>query len=226
MYKENIKKYCLYAVCIIVFIALIVGCYYLYNSEEPLDNELITTSDTTTITQSTTTTVRIDESFYVDVKGAIKKPGVYEFNEGDKIIDAINKAGGLLKTANTSNINLAKKLSSEMVVYIFTNKELTTKKNNTTTIPFTIETIEINNCVVSTTTTKEIITTTEETNKLININNASLEELMTIPGIGESKALSIINYRKENTFNTIEDIKNVSGIGDSLFAKIKDYITV
>ena len=63
-------------------------------------------------------------------------------------------------------------------------------------------------------------------NSLISINTASLEELKTLPGIGESKANSIIKYRETSSFNTIEDIKNVSGIGESLFEKIKDYITV
>ena len=71
------------------------------------------------------------------------------------------------------------------------------------------------------------ITPTDKPNGKISINNASKEELMNLPGIGESKAISIIKYREENgNFATIEDIKNVSGIGDSLFDKIKDYITV
>ena len=85
------------------------------------------------------------------------------------------------------------------------------------------ETIEINNCIEKTTTkVKETTTRTS----LVNINTASLEELMTVSGIGESKAKSIIEYRDNSKFNSIEDIKNVSGIGESLFAKINDYITV
>ena len=64
------------------------------------------------------------------------------------------------------------------------------------------------------------------TNNKININTASLEELQTLPGIGEAKAKDIITYRETNKFNTIDDIKNVSGIGDALFAKIKEHITI
>lgn len=155
---------------------------------------------------------------YVDIKGQVKKPGVISFKEGERVIDAIEKAGGLTKNATTANINLSQKLKNEMVIYIFSKSELTTKKTTTTTAtPCKCETIEINNC----------INNEETNNSLININTASLEQLQTLPGIGESKAKAIISYRTDHgNFNTIEDIKNVSGLGDALFDKIKDYITV
>ncbi len=222
-----IKKYYLHVLCIILFVILSICCIYLYNLEDNkdiiLEEPILEVTTTETIITSTSKD-RI--TFYVDVKGSVKKPGVYEFQEGDKIIDAINKAGGLSKNANTSNINLAKKLSSEMVVYIFNNKELTTKKNIEIVTSFIVETIEVNNCITTNTTTTTKPTTTEVSSKLVNINTASITELTSIPGIGESKAISIINYRQENKFNTIEDIMNVTGIGEALFAKIKDYSTV
>lgn len=172
-------------------------------------------------------------SFYVDVKGAVKKPGVYEFKDGDKVIDAIEKAGGLAKNGITSNINLSQKLKSEMVIYIFTKGELTTKNETsqknvmTTNIPCKCETIEVNNCITKEDTSKEAITNDAQTNTKININIATAEEFTKLSGIGLAKAESIINYRTKNgNFKTIEDIKNVSGLGDALFEKIKDDITV
>lgn len=180
-------------------------------------------------------------SFSVDVKGAVKKPGVYNFNEGDMIIDAIKAAGGILKNATTKNINLSKKLKSEMVIYIFTNSELkkkTTSNPIITKIPECVcETIEINNCLEDINNEQEEVqkeneekennsAETIEKNKKIDINKASLEELQTLPGIGPSKAQAIIKYREETTFITIEDLMNVSGIGTAFFEKLKHLITV
>ncbi len=227
MIKELLKRYYMYVICVLLLIALCISCFYLYDSDKEEEYvEEITTISTSTSTTSEVITTTTKGVFYVDVKGAVKKPGVYQFQEGDKVIDAIKIAGGLASNAVTYNINLASNLTPEMVIYIFTSKELSaTKQNITCNNTCTIQTIEVNNCI-TTTSTKETTSSTTEDNKLVNINTANFNELMTIPGIGESKAIAIINYRKDNRFNTIEDIKNVSGIGDSLFAKIKDYITV
>ena len=160
-----------------------------------------------------------DTTFYVDIKGAVKKPGVYEVYSGDKIIDAINLAGGLTKSANTSNINLAQSLKKEMVIYIFTNAEIknnSSKSSCDTTCQ--MEVVEVNNCADN--------ESSSAISGKVNINTASKEELMGIPNIGSSKADAIIEYRKTNKFMTIEDIMQVSGIGSSVFDKIKDYLTV
>lgn len=163
------------------------------------------------------TTKEVITYFYVDVKGSVKNPGVYEFTNGERVIHAIEKAGGLSKNGNTSNINLSQKLTSEMVVYIYSNTEI---KNGAKSINCNTtcdcNSVEINNCYQE-----------EQTNNKININTANLEELLTLSGIGESKAIAIINYRNENgLFITIEDLTNVSGIGLTIFEKIKDKITV
>lgn len=171
----------------------------------------------------------------VDIKGAVKKPGVYKMPEGSIVQDVINEAGGLKSTAYTQNINLSKKLTNEMVIIINTKSEM--KNQTTTKVEDVKNDVENNNstntnvgnnaCVCepdSTTGTTNGNTSTN--NALVNINTASKEELMNVSGIGASKADAIIIYRMDNRFNTIEDIKNVSGIGDALFAKIKDYITV
>ena len=235
---QSILKYKKYM--LLVFVIIILGVFgYLYYVE--INNNNDNTDIIKEEANSYEITTTSEDSFYVDVKGAVKKPGVYEFTSNDKIIDAINKAGGLKANAVTSNINLSLKLQSEMVVYIFNKSEL----KGTTTSVFSntckCQTIEVNNCINPTTfnqktsnviTTKnESISTSEPTTSTIqdskiNINTASLEELTTLSGIGESKAKAIIEYRSNNYFNSIEDIMNVSGLGNSIFEKIKDYITV
>ena len=170
-------------------------------------------------------------TLFVDIKGAINSPGVYELNENSRIIDLINKAGGLSENADTSIINLSKKLKDEDYIIIYTKDEVLNYKDKIISSKEIIKEIEEKiicpnsdnvGCINNTKNNK----TEENENSLININTASLEELETLSGIGENKAKKIIEYREKQKFNSIEDIKNVSGIGESLFEKIKDYITV
>ena len=156
----------------------------------------------------------------IDIKGEVKKPGVYEVAEDMNVNDAIKIAGGLKKGASTDNINLSKTLKNEMVIII--SKKLKENIKNAIkndALPSSSEVIgEIKN--------SDANNIQNDSNKLISLNKGSLDELMTIPGIGEQKAKQIIEYRNSNEFTSIEDIKNVSGIGESLFEKIKDYITI
>lgn len=196
---------------LLIITLLIGGLIYFFR----LDNK-----DNVDITYIETTTKLVEETKannYVDVKGSVKKPGVYEFKENDRVIDAIKLAGGLTKNADTSNINLSKKLKSEMVIVINTKSELKNNNNLTCDAVCTREVIEVNNC----------IETENKTNNKININTADINKLTELDGIGESKAKTIIEYRTTNgLFKNIEDIKNISGIGESLYNKIKDKITV
>lgn len=188
---------------------------YLDDDKEENYNKEVLIADITTTTEKV-----ITNKIFVDIKGAVNKPGVYEFQYGDKVIDAIKKAEGLTKNAVTSNINLSKKLVNEMVIYVFNKKEITTMVT-TNKIACNCETIEVNNCI-----DKNNISDNNSNNK-ININTATLDELLTLKGIGQSKAEAIIKYREENgNFNTIEDIQKVSGLGGTIYSKIKDYITV
>jgi competence protein ComEA helix-hairpin-helix repeat region len=159
------------------------------------------------------------EIFKVDIKGAVKNPGVYEVKKGDRIIDLINIAGGLIKEANTNFINLSKELEDEMIVWVYTNKEIIDLKLGETIIKY----IE-KECNCPSTKNTACINSNDEA--LVNINTADMEVLLTLSGIGESKAKAIIEYREKQLFINIEDIMNVSGIGESAFEKIKDYITV
>lgn len=178
--------------------------------------------------------LEIEEICYVDVKGEVVNKGVYACVKDDKVIDIINKAGGLTKNADTSLINLSKKVSNEMLIIIYSKKQVedAKKRLNKLTIIEIIKEIEkecvciddVNDaCEIPYVDTKE-----EAVNKStkININIASKEVLMSIPKIGEAKANSIIEYRTKTKFENIEDIKNVSGIGDSIFNDIKELIEV
>jgi len=168
--------------------------------------------------------------FKVDIKGEINKPGIYSLKEGSRVIDVIEEAGGLTNQADTSVINLSKKIEDEMVIIIYSKKEVFNFKKTKE-----LEVEVQNKCIQQDTNalkndacinnSKNESTKSSETTK-ININTASLEELMTLTGIGESKAKDIIKYREKQKFKTIEEIKEVQGIGDSLFAKIKENITV
>ena len=167
-----------------------------------------------------------DDLVYVDIKGAVKKPGVYKINSDKKIIDVITIAGGLMENANTDNINLSKKVTDEMVIIIYTNEEVK-NSNIVDTVIKVIDkecvcpNIQNDGCINT-----EINDSITNVNKTININTATLDELMSINGLGEAKAKAIIKYREENGyFKIIDDLLNVSGIGEALFEKIKEYIT-
>ncbi len=230
--KEKIKRngyYILFSVIIILII--IIGFIYSKNTtykyveEEPIKEEQEV----------------IEKEFYVEVKGEVKNPGVYKIEENKRIIDVISKAGGLTKNANTSYLNLSKKVVDEMVIIIYSQKEIEEYNKNLDKEKEVLKYIEIEKeCVCPNTNNDACINKKEEVNntpkgnttsdlkeqKLININSATIEELTSISGVGESKAKAIIEYRETTKFKVIDDIKNVTGIGDSLFEKIKDYITV
>ncbi len=139
-----------------------------------------------------------------DIKGAVNIPGVYMMEEGDRIIDLVEKAGGLLNDAESNAVNFAQKVEDQMVVYIPKIGE---------------ENIQIPETPVSEAQEQEV--------GKININEADEAVLMSLSGIGPSKAASIIQHREEKGFfKTIDEIKNVSGIGESTFNNLKDSITV
>lgn len=163
----------------------------------------------------------IEEEIYVDIKGYVNKPGVYKISSTSRVIDAINEAGGLKKDANTRFINLSKLLNDGDVIVIYSNSEIkNAKKQDTIYVetPCVCEEIKNDACYK------------EETTKVsgkININTASIDELKTLNGIGEAKAGAIIEYRRVNgNFNKIEDILKVNGISQTIYAKIKEDITV
>ena len=156
----------------------------------------------------------------IDIKGNVNNPGVYEVEEGKRVNDVITMAGGLTEDADTSNINLAKIVKDEMTIVIYSKEEVLEKYKSEVCIcdcPYIT-----NDACITETSNEE-----DNTSNLVNINTASVDELMTLPGLGEAKAKSIIEYRTKNgNFTSIDKITEVSGIGEAIFEKIKDYITV
>lgn len=204
--------------CILIILGLfcIVTSFYLYGQnkskvfkdeymknifveEECKDNNLDEESLQTTGNNVATSN---KNKILVEIKGEVKKPDVYEVDEGSIIRDLINIAGGLTEKANINKINRAEKLKNNQLIVIPNNES-----------------------VISDTITNN--SSNDSKDGIININSASLSELQNINGIGEVKAQSIIDYReKSGGFKSIEDIKNVEGIGDKTFEKIKDKISI
>lgn len=161
----------------------------------------------------------------IDIKGEVNNPGVYTTSCDDNVSDVIRLAGGLTEDADTSITNLAKKVNNEMVIIIYSKEEV----KNSNVVDTVIKVVE-QECVCPNIQNdgciNDKITDTIGKNKLININEASLEELKNIPGIGDAKAKAIIDYRnKKGKFQKVEDIQNVDGIGSKLYEEIKIYIT-
>lgn len=170
----------------------------------------------------------LDDKIKVEIKGAVNNPGVYELETGKRVEDVIKLSGGLKKDADVSNTNLSKNLVDEMVIIIYTKDEINSMTTGNTTIKYIdkeciCSVIENNSCISDVVTNFEVI---EEVSDKISLNKATLEELMTLKGIGESKAKSIIEYREKTPFKSIEELLNVKGIGKAMFEKIKANISI
>lgn len=211
--KRLNKKTIIY---IIIIICITVG-YYLYTKKEQNVenyNELLNFEENIQ-SQENVEKQKLDEKekIIIYITGAVKNEGIYELEEGSRIADSIEIAGGLTQEAQIENMNLAYVLTDGIKIHIPTKSENINEVQDDTNLYITKEN----------TNTED----TKNTSKKININNATQTELETLPGIGPSIALKIIDYRKENgKFIKIEDIKNVSGIGENKYLKIKDLIKV
>ena len=150
--------------------------------EEPLEQDLIT----------------------VDVKGAVKSPGIYNLPVGSRVHDAVQKAGGLTEEADSKSLNLAQKVSDEALVYVPSKGEEATSQQTASGTPPS--------------SSKE---------KKVNLNKARLEELKQVKGLGGKRAQDIIDHREANgKFKSVDELKKVSGIGAKTIEKLKDYVTV
>ncbi|MEK4230068.1 helix-hairpin-helix domain-containing protein [Solibacillus sp. FSL H8-0538] len=201
-------------------IVCIIGIIYFFfpqnNSASPTINliETIPIEETTQQQQiEVLTEETVTQPIIVDVKGAIHYPGVYELTEDDRIIDLIELAGGYTENANPQLINHAQKLQDEMVIYIPRQGEELTEAMQTLV-------------QVASVSPSGAIGSTNGSSK-VNINKADEAALVTLPGVGPAKAQAILTYRTEvGSFQTIEDLKKVSGIGEKSFEQLKDLIDV
>lgn len=213
------QKYFMYGFLLLFVCMSFTIIYVSFNSDvKTAEPEVIALSDDEEKDEIITEAV---ETIFIDIKGEVENPGVYEMQLGDRVIDAVQMAGGFTDEATTDNVNLSKKLKDESVIIIpsyLKDYENVTIKNDYE--------IDINDDIVQS-EKNESDEKIESSSSLVNINTASVVELMSLDGIGESKAKAIIEYRDINgDFENILDIKNVSGIGESIYEKIKDYITV
>lgn len=212
----NNKKRIIIVVSLLIGLVVIGYYFFVYTSSNNNTDVISSISIEDDDTDSSS-------DIYVDIKGFVNKPGVYSFSLSDnaRINDLINKAGGLKSEADTSTINLSKKLEDEMTIIIYSKNEVAnfvkTKDDISKKLEICENKLKNNAC----------IKTIEETNdNKININEAGLDELMKLNGIGEAKAKAIIEYREKDKFKSIEEIKNVEGIGENLYNAIKDSISV
>lgn len=173
-------------------------------TQNPIPETLPTENQPDPIPESNHT----DETVIVDVKGQVHTPGVYTLPSGSRVLDAIAQAGGLLPEAEEKALNLAARLVDEMVIYV----PLIGETETAVSIP-TIQNAASSN--------------TQDNESIVNINLADETLLMTLPGIGPSKAKAIIDFREDKgQFQSIDDIKEVTGIGDRTFDSLKDFISV
>ena len=199
-FRQNVKSIILAFVCSLV---LIIGGLFYFNQNKTEDYSGVSFSNISNETNNKDEKAenRHDEKIFVDVKGAVKHPGVFETTKDKRVRDLIEEAGGLLDDADISTLNLSQKVKDQMVIYVLKHGE---------------KPKQISDGGSSSSNTD-----------VININTANKEQLMKISGVGKTKAEAIISYREKNgDFKKKEDITKVHGIGKATFEKIKDKIEV
>ena len=199
-FRQNVKSIILAFVCSLI---VIIGGLFYFNQSKTEDYSGVSFSNISNETNNKDEKAedKHDEKIFVDVKGAVKYPGVFETTKDKRVKDLIEEAGGLLEDADTSTLNLSQKVKDQMVIYVLKHGE---------------KPKQISDGGIS-----------SSSGDVININTANLEQLMKSSGVGKTKAEAIISYREKNgDFKKKEDITKVKGIGKATFEKIKDKIEV
>ena len=206
---EKIKEYKIIVIC--TGLGLLVGGFFLLKPAPPTPvKETNLQAEVAAVSKdSSTEKEEKDESLEqdlitVDVKGAVKSPGIYDLPVGSRVNDAVQKAGGLTEQADSKSLNLAQKVSDEALVYVPAKGEEVASEETGSGAPSS--------------TSKD---------KKVNLNKASLEELKQVKGLGGKRAQDIIDHREANgKFKSVDELKKVSGIGAKTIEKLKDYVTV
>lgn len=201
-WKEKWESWSLSAKAAVIggILLILVGVGGLFSKKEESveETEVVVT---TVLAEKTEVSTTQETVIFVDIKGAVKKPGVYQMKVGDRVKDAIDAAGGLTAEADSQKVNLAQRVEDQMVIVV----------------PKVGEEAEE---IPAGATSKE-----EAKEGKVNINTATVEELKTLNGVGEKKAEAIIEYRKKNgSFQTKEDLMKVRGIGKKLFESFQERI--
>ena len=215
---EEKLEYIVKGLLAIVLFLVVIICVFIYKAsseqedvlENQLTEELFAEQNPAVVPVELTEVAsleQVDQKVIIDVKGAVEAPGVYEMQADSRVIDCIEKAGGFLIDAEQKSVNLAQRAEDQMVIYI----------------PMKGEDIsEVQQLLPD----KPVSHSTTDISK-VDLNKATKEELKSLNGIGDTKAESIISYRETNgSFQKIEDIKNVSGIGEATFEKLREAIQV
>lgn len=201
-WKEKWESWSLSAKAALIggILLILVGLGGLFSKKEESieETEIVVT---TVLAEKTEVSTTQETVIFVDIKGTVKNPGVYQMKAGDRVKDALEAAGGLTDEADSQKVNLAKRLEDQMVIVV----------------PKVGEEAEE---IPAGATSKE-----EAKEGKVNINTATVEELKTLKGVGEKKAEAIIEYRKKNgSFQTKEDLMKVRGIGKKLFESFQERI--
>ena len=210
---EKIKEYKIIVICAVLGLAL--GAFFLLKpttqtpvTETNLQTEVAAVSKDSSSEKEVKKEERDEpleqDLITVDVKGAVKSPGIYDLPVGSRVHDAVQKAGGLTEEADSKSLNLAQKVSDEALVYVPTKGEESASQP-----------------------TASGTTPSSSKEKKVNLNKASLEELKQVKGLGGKRAQDIIDHRETNgKFKSVDELKRVSGIGAKTIEKLKDYVTV
>lgn len=192
----------------VILITLLVGIYLMVNKKAQVDTTMWEETSLTTTAEAVTdaTKERAETMIYVDIKGAVKVPGIYQLKNQQRIWDALALAGGVSEEADTAQVNYAQKVKDQMIIYV-------PKKGES--VAQSLETLQ------------ESAPAQQNQEEKINVNTATEAELQTISGIGAKKAQEIIRFRDEQgPFKTVEELKNVPGIGEKTVERLKDMLTV
>ncbi|MFV0498519.1 MAG: helix-hairpin-helix domain-containing protein [Bacilli bacterium] len=210
------------------YLSIIIGCLVcaMLVVSVVIQNKTQVTADSKAKVEKVEKSVEI----FIEVKGAVLNPGVYASSEDARVIDVIEIAGGLTTDANTDYINQAQLVKDQMLIRIMTNKEIddAIQKEELAILKASeVKVANEQNEIIGYDDCYRSSKNSGGDSSLISLNDASMEQLMTLSGIGEKKASDIINYRNNNGgFNSIEELMEVNGIGESTFNKIKDSITL
>ena len=211
---EKIKEYKLIVIC--AGLGLVLGAFFLLKPSPPIPvKETSLQAEVAAVSKDLSSekeakkeeneeALEQEELITVDVKGAVKSPGVYDLPVGSRVHDAVQKAGGLTDQADSKSLNLAQKVSDESLIYVPTQGEEAASQ-------------EVNSTRGG----------RSSKDKKVNLNKASLEELKQVKGLGGKRAQDIIDHRESNgKFKSVDELKKVSGIGAKTIEKLKDYVTV